>query len=39
MKSWQAAISAFELALDFDENCTDAQRNLEEIKAFFERAM
>jgi len=33
MKSWQAAIYAFELALDFDENCTAAQRNLEEIKA------
>lgn len=33
MKSWQAAISAFKLALDFEENCTDAQRNLEAIQA------
>ncbi len=39
MKSWQAAISAFELALDFDENCTEAKQNIDGIKALLNQGM
>ncbi|MEG3858912.1 glycosyltransferase family 2 protein [Microcoleus sp. herbarium12] len=35
LKRWSDAVSAFELALTFDENCTAAQENLAKIRQSF----
>ena len=35
LKCWSEAVSAFELALTFDENCTAAQENLAKIRPRF----